>query len=162
MGRKYMRELIAVGVVVVLIVPMVFIVQANAHLSFCLLCTSSLPVRLLESRLFRNSSRSLYHCLETTLENVKKHVNVKALNLRSVSFIISSNVFIKLRIHLKGIEAEIYANAKMCIDKCFPKSKESNVDSATCLLECYEEHIKKHWDIVHTKKKELWGLVKDS
>jgi hypothetical protein len=104
MATKCIRELIAVGVVVVLIIPMVFIVQANAHLSFCLLCTSSLPVRLLESRPFHNSSRSLYHCFETTLEKCKKHMNAKALNLRSVSFIISSNVFISSEYILKTLK----------------------------------------------------------
>jgi len=144
MAKKCMRELMVVGVVVVvLIIPMVFVVQAN-DLSPRSLFTSSLYVRLLQTRPFHKSPRSLYHCLESTLEKCKVKHEPESIKFKECIILNFFQCFYKLRIHLRGIEAKIYSNAKMCIDKCFPKSKEFHINGATCLLKCYEEHMKKH------------------
>jgi hypothetical protein len=145
MAKKCMRELMVVRVVVVvgLIIPMVFVVQANDR-SVRSLFTSSLHVRLLQSHPHDKSPRALYNCLEITLENCKEKHKRQNLEFKECIIFNFFQCFYKLHIHLRVIEDKIYANAKMCIDKCFPKSKEFNVDGATCLLQCYEEHIKNH------------------
>jgi len=138
-----MRELMVVGVVVVvLIFPMVFAVQAN-DLSPRSLFTSSLHVRLLRSPR-HDKTRLLYDCLESIPGKCKKKKHgPESLEFKECIIYNFFHCFYKFRIHLRGTEA-IYSLGKMCIDKCFPKSEAFHVNGATCLLECYEEHIKKH------------------
>jgi hypothetical protein len=141
MAKKCLRELMVVGVVV-LIIPLVFIVQAN-DLSSRSLFTSSLHVRLLHPRPHAKSARSLYHCLEMTLEKCKETHEPESLEFKECIIRNFFQCIYKHRKYLEGTEA-IYTNAIMCIEKCFPKSKAFHVNGATCLLECFEEHIKEH------------------
>jgi hypothetical protein len=77
------------------------------------------------------------------LEYVKVNIELEGLNLRCITHtIFSSAVIFMYRAKIVGPELKGYALVKECINLCFPKSEDPNIDQATCLLNCYDERIR--------------------
>jgi hypothetical protein len=86
-----------------------------------------------------------HHCLQITLEKCKEIP--KILELEEC---IISNFFQCIYKSPSTIPIlKLYAIAVTCIRSCYQFPKRTHgVQSAYCLLDCYQKHIKELWDVV--------------
>lgn len=126
-----------------------FEVQANDHLLSPSLCPSSLPSsQLLHASPVLDAGRdrpysasSLIDCFDSKLEKCGNKHKFNSLRFKMCFY----RGYLHCLTHPKDIDAAIDASAWMCMDSSFPGSTDPlTLSGATCLLDCYEEHIKKH------------------
>lgn len=121
-----------------LIILIIIEVNGNDPTPFSLDPTS-IPISL---HVFQFDQSHNHICLEKTLEKCEKLLEVKDMEKCIVH-----NLFDCLfnnPIHLEVSIHEISTIIRHCILYCFEELGHEGISSASCLLECFEEHMDKH------------------
>jgi hypothetical protein len=127
MAKKYMGKSI---VVMELIIPIVFEAKAN-ELTLPSLCTSSLPHCLPHpSQLDVNGSiGKLNNCLHKELGKCNKEYGIESIEFKDCVIYNFFECPYKLQSLVEGIDIKVYACVKKCMNLCFPKLEELNINN---------------------------------